>query len=131
MRIFKGLIFRQQLSDLEQAALVQDFKSYKTTGDLPDTFGRDVPFDHPHTLPLALQERVFHLHLASAIAAWKSETPQYSRTSDEHLVYCQGALEEDCFLLIAILSPDAHQQAKDNNVMHKLARTAELFRVKY
>lgn len=131
MRIFKGLIFRQQLSDLEQAALVQDFRNYKLTGNLPDTFGRDVPFDHPHTLLLALQERVFHLHLASANASWKSETPQYSRTSDEHLIYCQGALEEDCFLLIAILSPDAHQQAKDNNVMHQLARTAELFRMKH
>ncbi|MHA7879652.1 MAG: type II toxin-antitoxin system YafO family toxin [Saccharospirillum sp.] len=131
MRIFKGLIFRQQLSHLEQEALVQDFKRYKTTGDLPDTFGRDAPFDHPHTLPLALQERVFHLHLASANVVWKSNTPQYARTSDEHLIYCAGAVEENCFLLIAILSPDAHQQARDNNVMYKLARTAELFRMKH
>jgi mRNA interferase YafO len=131
MRIFKGLIFRQQLNDAEQAALVQDFTHYKTTGHLPDTFGRDVPFDHPHTLPLAMQERVCHLHLAPANALWSSEKPQYSRTSDDHLIYCQGALEEECFLLISILRPDAHDQARDNNVMHKLARAAELFRMKY
>jgi mRNA interferase YafO len=129
MRIFKGLIFRQQLNDAEQAALVQDFTHYKSTGHLPDTFGRDVPFDHPHTLPLAIQEKVFHL--APANALWNSKTPQYSRTSDNHLIYCRGALEEECFLLISILRPDAHNQARDNNVMHKLARAAELFRMKY
>lgn len=131
MRVFKGLVFRNQLTETEQAALVKDFKHYKSPDALPDTFGRDVPFDHPHTLPLALQEKLQHLHLASVESTRQSETPQYARTSDVHLIYCQGALDEDCYLLIAILEPDAHRKAKDNNTMHKLARSAELFRLKY
>jgi mRNA interferase YafO len=101
------------------------------TGQLPDTFGRDVPYDHPHTLPLMLAEEVKHIHLADGENPWPVRAIQYHRTSDVHLVYCSGAMHDDHYLLIAILSPDAHAQAKDNNLMTRLGRAAELFRQKF
>lgn len=131
MRIFKGKVFRSQLTEEEQTALAEDFRRYKTTGEIPDTFGRDAPYDHPHTLPLVLIEKVQHIHLADGNGSWPVRAIQYHRKSDRHLVYCQGALNDDHYLLIAILSPDAHDQAKDNNVMANLGRSAELFRQKY
>jgi len=129
MRIFKGKVLQNQLTEKEQQALVNDFRRYKTTGELPDTFGRDVAYDHPHTLPLVRAEGVQHLHLSDT--PWSHLMIQYHRTSDTHLAYCQGAINDDHYLLIAILAPDAHSQARDNNTMSKLAKAAELFRQKF
>lgn len=130
MRIFKGKIFRDQLTDEEQTQLVEDFRRYRTTGELPDTFGRDAPYDHPHTLPTVLAEEIRHIHLAEE-HPWPVHSIQYQRTSDVHLIYCQGALHDDHYLLIAILAPNAHEQARDNNMMMKLGLTAEKFRQRY
>ncbi|MCP8687736.1 type II toxin-antitoxin system YafO family toxin [Marinobacterium sedimentorum] len=131
MHIYKGKVFREQLTEDEQQALVEDFRRYKTTGELPDTFGRDVAYDHPHTPRLVLAEEVKHIHLATGEAPWSVRAIQYHRKSDTHLVYCQGALNDDHYLLIAVLTPDAHAQAKNMNVMTKLGQAAEKFRQQY
>ncbi|MCV6588317.1 MAG: type II toxin-antitoxin system YafO family toxin [Marinobacterium sp.] len=131
MRLFKGKILQQQLSDSELEALVNDFRRYKTSGELPDTFGRDVAYDHPYNLPLVRAEGVQHIHLADNHAPWPHQIIQYHRTSDVHLAYCQGAIHNNHYLLIAILSPDAHKQARDNNTMLKLGKAAEQFRLKF
>lgn len=128
MRVLKGPVIREQLGQTELAALENDFRHYKSTGVLPDTFGRDVLYDHPHTLPIVRTEAIKHIHLASADKLWERGTAQYRRTSDVHLVYCEGALIEGGYLLIAILSPDAHEQARRNDIMYKLGVTAEKFR---
>ena len=128
IRVFKSSIIRQILTDTELDALVNDFKSYKLTGNTPELFGRDVPYDHPHTLPVILAEKVHHIHLGSEDKPLPLKKIQFYQTSDIHLVYCQGALNENCYLLMTILSPDGHEQAKSRDIMFKLGIMAEKFR---
>jgi len=131
IRVFKSSIIRQILTEAELDALVNDFKSYKLTGNTPELFGRDVPYDHPNNLPIVLAEEVQHIHLGSEDKPLPLKKIQFYQTSDIHLVYCQGALNENCYLLMTILSPDAHDQAKSRDIMFKLGAMAEKFRNKY
>ncbi|MFL9786795.1 type II toxin-antitoxin system YafO family toxin [Vibrio cyclitrophicus] len=43
-------------------------------------------------------------------------------------MYCQGWNEPNCFLLIAMLAPDAHEQARHRTIMHNWGLIAEKFR---
>tara|TARA_R110001583_G_scaffold3468_1_gene22092 strand:+ start:3115 stop:3513 length:399 start_codon:yes stop_codon:yes gene_type:complete len=131
IRVFKSSIIRQILTEAELDALVNDFKSYKLTGNAPELFGRDVPYDHPNNLPIVLAEEIQHIHLGSKDKPLSVRKIQFYQTSDIHLVYCQGALDENCFLLMTILSPDGHEQAKSREVMFKLGVMAEKFRNKF
>ena len=128
IRIFKSSIIRQIVTGEELDALVEDFKAYKITGNPPEHFGRDVPYDHPHTLPVVLTEEVQHIHLGSEDKPLPVKKIQFHRTSDIHLVYCQGALDDNCYLLMTILSPDGHEQAKSRDIMYRLGVMAEKFR---
>jgi mRNA interferase YafO len=131
MRIFKGRILMQQLTEEQADQLVADFRNYKQHGLVPNTFGRDAAYDHPNTPPMLKAEQLRHIHLIPSNVSHKQITPQYRRTSDVHLIYCQGALDEASWCLIAILAPDAHKQALEMNIMLKLAKVAENFRSKY
>ena len=131
IRIFKSRPLIESLNESELGSLVSDFKLYKLTGQLPDTFGRDVPYDHPNTMPTLKNEDVRHIHLLDEDMKWQVNKLQFYRTSDTHLVYCQGGVDENCYLLIAILSPNAHEQARNNQVMFKIAIMAENFRRKF
>jgi len=128
IRVFKSSVIRKVLTDEELNALIDDFKSYKLTGNAPEHFGRDVPYDHPITLPVVLAEKVQHIHLGSEDKALPLKKIQFYQTSDIHLVYCQGALNENSYLLMTILSPDAHKQTQSRDVMYKLGIMAEKFR---
>lgn len=131
IRVFKSLLIRDLLTNDELNDLVNDFVSYKTTGIVPDNFGRDVPYDHPHNLSIVKSEEVQHIHLGSEDNPLPLNKIQFHRTSDIHLVYCQGASNDDHYLLMTVLAPDGHEQAKSRNIMHKLGMMAELFRNKY
>ncbi|CAH1388320.1 type II toxin-antitoxin system YafO family toxin [Candidatus Nitrotoga sp. M5] len=131
MRVFKSTIIQKILSKDELATLVSDFIKYKETGVPPDTFGRDVPFDHPHTLPIVKAEDVKHLHLANADNPFPTKKIQFYRCSDEHLVYCEGILNPSDVLFITILSPDAHHQERQNETMYRIGLVAENFRKRY
>jgi len=131
MRVFKSSIIRQILTDKELDTLVDDFKSYKITGNAPKNFGRDVVYDHPNNLPVILAEEIHHIHLGSEDKPLQLRKVQFYQTSDIHLVYCQGSLDESCYLLMTILSPDAHEQAKSREVMFKLGVMAEKFRTRF
>lgn len=128
IRVFKSSIIRQILTEAELDALVIDFKSYKLTGNAPEFFGRDVPYDHPNNLPIVLAEKIQHIHLGNEDAPLPLKKVQFYKTSDTHLVYCQGALNANCYLLMTILSPDGHEQAKSRDIMFKLGIMAEKFR---
>lgn len=128
MRVFKSDIIRQLLPADELAQLEQDFKWYKKTGLAPDTFGRDEPFDHPHTLPIIKIEDLRHMHLAPGDQPFPLNKLQFFRTSDEHLIYCQGYFHPDHYLFITILRPDAHDQERNNEIMYRLGKIAEAFR---
>lgn len=130
IRIFKSSVIRELLDPSDLANLVKDFKKYKAEGMQPDTFGRDALYDHPHSLPSIRQEEVRHIHLQDESAHWSVRTIQYYRTSDTHLVYCQGAMHDARFLLITLLKPDAHNQARNNNIMMAIAMQAARFREK-
>lgn len=121
----------EQLTEEQADQLVADFRNYKQNGLLPDTFGRDAAYDHPNTLPLLKAEQLRQIHLIADNSSSGQNTPQHRRTNDVHLVYCQGVLNENSWCLIAILTPDAHKQALDRNVMFKLAKVAENFRRQY
>ena len=130
IRIFKSALIRQQLSQQELDDLAADFLSYKKDGVLPDTFGRDAPYDDDRSDPLVKQ--VAHIHLADADAPFPKFLRQFKRTSDQaHLVYCQGAMDPDSYLLIIIRKPEAHKMARNNNHMHKIGMMAEAFRMKH
>ncbi len=131
MDVYKSSIIRQQLDDRELAALEADFIQYKSSHTVPDLFGRDVLYDHPNTLPVLKAEEVWHLHLADPDAPWDRRKIQFYKTSDIHLVYCRAALQADTYLLMAILKPDAHAQARNNAIMLRLGMMAELFRRKF
>ena len=108
-------IFSQQALDLK--ALKADFSQYKDTGLPATNFGRDAEYNHPNGLPIVREEKVSHLHLEDPDAPWNAGIAQFNKTSDVHLVYCQGFYDENSYLLMALLSPDAHQQARNNNIM--------------
>ncbi|GHB73189.1 mRNA interferase YafO [Psychrosphaera saromensis] len=131
MRVFKSRLIQSVLSTDELESLVKDFKSYKSTGVVPYNFGRDVPYDHPNTMPIVKSEDVQHIHLGSDDNPLPLHKIQFHRTSDIHLVYCQGASSDVDYLLMTILSPDGHAQARSRDIMYKLGLMAKLFRDKY
>jgi mRNA interferase YafO len=82
-------------------------------------------------LPIILTEAVQHIHLGNEENPLAINKIQFYQTSDIHLVYCQGALDENCYLLMTILSPDAHKQARTTEIMFKLGVMAERFRKQF
>ena len=113
IRVFKSSLISELLSDEELSSLVNDFKIYKSTGMLPDCFGRDVAYDHANTLPIVKAENIRHIHLGHSQIGSRRHPflglRQFDRTSDVHLVYCQGAANDDIYLLMTILKPDGHE----------------------
>ena len=116
---------------VDLAALKEDFSQYKKTGMPPGNFGRDAEYNHPNSLPIVRQARIAHIHIENPDQPWHMRTVQFGRTSDTHLVYCRGIGDPNCYLLMALLSPDAHDQARNNNIMFNLGKMAEKFRNKY
>jgi mRNA interferase YafO len=120
----------RQLSEEERVRLVADFKAH-IEGEPVPSFGRDERYDHLHTPPLVKSEEVAHIHLEDSGRPWPPGRDPYRNTSDAHLIYCRGAINEDCYLLMAILEPDAHEQAKQFGLMVKLGEMAENFRQQF
>jgi mRNA interferase YafO len=130
IQVFKSELIKQQLTPEELSDLADDFHQYKKTSTPANYFGRDVPYNDQLTPPLIRQEEVAHLHLVNPVHGRRS-CPQFNRTSDNHLVYCQGFFNREQYLLMLILKPNAHEQARNHNTMYKLAKMASNFREKY
>lgn len=132
IRVFKTDFIKRQLEPEELKCLEDDFRHYKSHGILPDLFGRDVPYNHPNTLPSVKAEDLWHIHLLDGESTWPAHCKnQDDKTSDDHLVYCPAYHTPNCFLLIAILSPNAHAQARNNQVMLNIVALAEKFRMQF
>lgn len=129
--VFIQNAFKDSLTTTEFNNLKADFKSYKEEGLLPDTFGRDVLYDHPSNFSLVKETNLSHIHIKDGNTNWHVGTLQFSRTSDSHLIYCQGFYQPDNYLLMAMLAPNAHEQAFDNSIMYNLALMADKFRDQY
>lgn len=122
-------IFAQHGLDLE--ALKEDFRQYKESGVPPSNFGRDAEYNHPNTLPSVRQEKIAHIHMEEPNQPWSVNAVQFSKTSDTHLIYCRGFLDENCYLLMALLAPDAHAQALNRTIMYNLGEMASKFRDRF
>tara|TARA_R110000850_G_scaffold250405_1_gene375593 strand:- start:1443 stop:1841 length:399 start_codon:yes stop_codon:yes gene_type:complete len=129
--VFTSRIIGKSMPEGQLKDLVEDFRNYKSTGHRPENFGRDVAYDSDVTLRIVREEEVQHIHLKDADSNWPVRAMQFQMTSDCHLLYCQGAINDDHYLLIAVLEPEAHQLARDNNVMYRVGQVAEKFRAIY
>ncbi|MCO7536315.1 type II toxin-antitoxin system YafO family toxin [Pseudomonas asiatica] len=99
---------------------------------IPSIFGRDVPYTQP---PLAFQACLMHIHICIPPALFPKNVPQHDRVckmgrpgDDAALIYVQGELYEDRYLILAFLWPDAHTKARDISTMQYLARLAKEWR---
>ncbi len=128
IRIFKTDLIREQMSSEHLAQLASDFKRYKETGVPAGHFGRDAPYNHVNSLPSVRLQELQHLHLLIQPQNQTQNSRQFNKTSDDHLVYCQEFYSNEVYLLIALLSPNAHEQARNNNVMLKMVQISEKFR---
>lgn len=129
MQVFINSLISNYLDPIQIEALKTDFINYKVFDITPNYFGKDVGYDHPNTPSVLLQECVMHLHLN--FNEWKPSVQPFKRTSDTHLIYCQGAMDPDAYLLITILDPDAHDQIKKFSIWCEIGEIAEQFRMQY
>ncbi|MNZ93026.1 mRNA interferase YafO [compost metagenome] len=116
------------------AKLLSDFESYIQSNrqSIPRYFGRDAPYTQPSE---ALQACLMHIHIKLPPGSFPQDRAQFYRVcqkgrpgEDAALVYVQGELEEDKYVILAFLWPDAHGQARDRDLMRYLARLAKQFR---
>ncbi len=128
IEVFKTELIREQTTPTELEQLEKDFVRYKDAGIPADCFGRDALYNHVNSLPSVLSSELKHVHLLAPAHKQGKKVRQFDKTSDDHLVYCSGYYSDEVYLLIAILTPDAHAQSRNNNVMFKLAQIAENFR---
>ncbi len=61
--------------------------SYKKDSVLPDTFGRDAPYDDDRTYPLVKEEQVAHIHLADADAPFPKFLRQFNEPAIRPIWY--------------------------------------------
>jgi len=114
--------------------LEHEFTRYMHSNRLaiPSIFGRDAPYIQP---PEALSACLMHIHIKIPPARFRAGIPQHDRCcargrpgEDAALVYAPGEMEENHFLILAFLWPDAHGMARDRATMKYLARAAKTWR---
>lgn len=101
------------------STLTKTFADYKKNGSFW-SFGRDVPYLQP---PKMNEYKVRHIHLIrkSAYESYQNRrTRVHDRVSDKVLIYAKSPIDNNHFLLIAILDPDAHVTAQNHNFMHEI-----------
>lgn len=108
--------------DLE-ITLLEDFKSFKE-GIFPSIFGKDGPYTAPGAI---VASRVYHVHLLLTKQERNSAHNRYNCTSDRALVYTQHVNFQDVYSLLAIFPNNAHQYAKDPQIMASIASYAAEF----
>lgn len=123
----------QKYPDLE-SRLLADFIRYKSTGELPDYFGRDTLYDDPEDIRDAeLRHIHFEIgtHVFGPLPKWVDLTDkqaiQWERTNNTALVYARNLLDENQYTLIAVFTPYAHETAREYPKMRELAGYARKF----
>lgn len=126
IRVFTSQIIREGITDSELQLIVSKFKKYKESGDTQNYFGRDVSFNRPEAVKSA---GLMHVHLNDR-KSWGIRLLQFDRTSDTHIIYCQGYFNPSCYLLVTLLN-GAHAKYRDYMLMLGLAEVAASFRDRY
>lgn len=120
------------LSGTLKAEFTRYIESDRTS--LPSIFGKDDAYMQP---PQAVLACLMHIHIKIPPARFPAGLPRHQRKcsvgkpgEDAALVYVQGELEENRYLLLAFLWPDAHTKSRDRTKMRYLARIAKEWRDK-
>lgn len=118
---------------LEQQ-LLDDFITYKSTGNLPDYFGRDTVYDEPEDIrDVSLRHIHFELgdQVFGPLPKWvdlrDKQKVQWYRTSNTALVYAKHEVEDNHYTLMAVFTPYAHEDAREWPRMRQLAKFARNF----
>lgn len=132
VRVFTTKRFAEdcQAVAVDSKVIVKAFREYKTTGVLPNIFGRDEAYRRPAAAVFA---ELMHVHF-SPDGKWRLRSEklrQFDRTSDAALVYCTGWQSRDSYLLIAFLGRNAHERMQRTTFVTELTEIAEGFRSKY
>lgn len=128
VKVFVSSGFKNSLEKAKLDTLVSQFKIYKTAGS-HEVFGRDTTYDFPEPVKRA---EMYHVHIKdSSSRFWYLKTLSYHKTSNTVLIYCEGLLKKNNFLLLGF-SENAHQlySLKPFYLM-ELADLAERFREKF
>ncbi|MGB0467825.1 MAG: type II toxin-antitoxin system YafO family toxin [Pontibacterium sp.] len=126
-------VAQQLLAQEGMAGLIAGFLKYLKAGKegAPSYFGRDVAYHKPRA---AVLSDLHHLHLKPTAAEealeapyrpWDDRAAQYYRTSNKFMVYTRGEQDCDCYVVLAIVFPRAHELAEDGNHMAGLIAMAE------
>ena len=99
--------------------LVLTFKQYVVDSKFW-AFGRDAPYHRP-TCVADYSLRHIHLISPKQYQSYQFNNVRlYDRTSDKHLIYARSPIDDNHYLLIAIVDPQAHLTAENNNFMYRL-----------
>lgn len=117
-----------------ESQLLADFIAYKSTGNLPDYFGRDTLYSDPEDIRDA-ELRHIHFELGKQVFGplpkWidlsDKQAVQWERTTNTALVYARHLLDENHYTLMAVFTPYAHEYAREEWRMRELAGYARKF----
>lgn len=134
IKLFQSRLIVDTIGKAAADDLLSDFRLYKEKGVLPDTFGRDAPYDFTHHRRyLELQ----HLHIKQGKKPFPVRLVQFSRKAGHVLVYCPGFYDKNTYLLISVIKHWNHKKPdeiegtdKDPALMSRLEDIAERFREK-
>ncbi len=116
--------------------LLADFKVYKQTfgAYLPNYFGRDAYYHQPPQVANCLQ----HIHLCIPPRKFKVNRLQSDRVCkigvpghDVALVYAQNMYDVHKYVIIGVLTPDAHKSARNNELMMRLGGIARAYKNRF
>ena len=99
---------------------------FHDTGKYPDFLGHFGQFENNPTAMGSLLHKI-HLALYNQGVNWKrwKHRNGHNRTSDNFVIYVRHFFCDDCYLILDIVSPDAH--SKIDSLLPKLIEQAENF----
>jgi mRNA interferase YafO len=129
VKVFVSSEFRESMKKEKIDLLITRFKSYKQTGIPHETFGRDTTYDFPDKVK---KSGMFHIHIKdNSSKKWNLKKISFDRTSDTALIYCEGFLNRNYFLLLGFLD-NAHLTYSRNPLyLLELSDIADKFRERF
>ncbi|MFS1523938.1 type II toxin-antitoxin system YafO family toxin [Microbulbifer sp. 2304DJ12-6] len=129
VKVFISTQFKDSCPEEKLSLLVNRFKEYKRTGRPHPTFGRDTTYDFPFSVKEAGMR---HIHIKDKTSGkWHLKRVIYEKTSNTALIYCEGYIHKNHFLLLGFLE-NAHETYTHNpQYLLDLAEIADNFRNKF
>jgi len=126
VKVYVSSEFKESIEKEKLDLLVSRFKEYKKTGIPHETFGRDTTYDFPDKVK---QTGMYHIHIKDKTSKkWNLKRISFDKTSNTALVYCEGYLNSNCFLLLGLLE-NAHATYSRNPLyLLELSDIADRFR---